>query len=574
MNADRLEILLHRHFDQLLTLAERQELSMLLLSSPKAREEFWRMARWHALIRQWGESEWGRLEAQSPILRALPPPSRRPKKRTSTENRWIPDFSQIPDYLKPSRWTAPLAAAAAVFLGLFLLARFAQIHDSNPQLAQTAGMPVELAVLSKSCDAVWADAGSVRTQGQSLHAGPVRLTQGAVQIDFARGARVVLEGPADFELLSDNEGKLHSGRLRAYVPEPAHGFLVRTRDFHVVDLGTEFGCEVPQKGASELHVFEGKVSFELPSQPESGRHISENEALSVTQGIARDIKVRPSGFLDESELSAREKKAAVMRREGWKKLTQTLSRDPSVLVHLDFEAPNPWSRSLSNRAHQNLADGTASIVGCEWVPGRWPQKGALEFTKPGDRVRLAVPGLFDSLTLLAWIQVSPGEESARCLLSTESDQPGEIRWILQGDGSLTFSLRTSSAEDSGWRSVSSSAVPALRTPGRWHLVSTVYNGANGTVSHFLNGTLLLQSNLPSDSPVRLDTFEIGNAGLRPDDNLQASATPVVQKPRVFNGRMDTFLIFSAPLHSEEIQRVFELGTPSDIPRIQARPEPR
>jgi hypothetical protein len=214
-----------------------------------------------------------------------------------------------------------------------------------------------------------------------------------------------------------------------------------------------------------------------------------------------------------------------------------------------------------------LADNTASIVGCDWVTGRWPQKSALEFAQPGDRVRLAVPGLFDSLTLLAWIQVAPGEEGPRCLLSTESDQPGEIRWLLQSDGSLTFSLRTASPEDSGWRSVSSPAIPALRTSGRWHLVSTVYNGANGTVSHFLNGTLVHQSNQPSDSPLRLDTFEIGNSGLRSDENTQVSATPVLIKPRAFNGRMDEFLIFSAPLNPEEIERIFDLGAPTETPRV-------
>ena len=572
MSTERLELLLHRHFDQMLSLAERQELSTLLLSSPKAREEFWRMARWHALIRQWGESEWGRMEAQSPILRALPPPPRRTKHRESEKRTpWIPDFSwvDVPEYLKPGRWAVPLAAAAAVFMGIFLLTRFSLLQNPTPQAGVNAGLRTEIAVLSKSCEAVWADAGSVRTQGQSLNSGFIRLSEGAVQIDFARGARVVLEGPSDFELLSDNEGKLHSGRLRAYVPEPAHGFLVRTRDFNVVDLGTEFGCEVPRKGASELHVFEGKVSFELPSRPESGRHIAQNEALSVTGGKAEDIQAQPARFLDEPQLAAREKKSTVARREEWRKLHQTLSRDPSALVYLDFEKSNPWSRSVSNLAHRNLADGTASVVGCEWVPGRWPQTAALDLAKPGDRIRLSVPGLFESLSLAAWIQVGSGDEGARCLVSTESDQPGEIRWVLQGDGSVTFALRTASAEDSGWRWASSPAIPMLRAAGRWHLLTTVYNGATGTVSHFVNGNQISRSSLPSDSPLRLDTFEVGNAGLRPEENLQVSLAPVLAPaPRAFGGRIDEFLILSTPLDPEEIQRLFETGSPVPPPKVR------
>src|SRR5215831_5836380 len=63
MHDDRLQILLQRYCDQMLTLPERLELEHMLLSSSHAREQFWQFARWNALLRQWGEAEWGRFDA-------------------------------------------------------------------------------------------------------------------------------------------------------------------------------------------------------------------------------------------------------------------------------------------------------------------------------------------------------------------------------------------------------------------------------------------------------------------------------------------------------------------------------
>src|SRR3954466_4842202 len=74
MDFERLQFLLQRYFDQMLTVEERSELSTMLLASSRARGEFWEQARWHALIRQWGEAEWGRRDAESLTLRPLPAP--------------------------------------------------------------------------------------------------------------------------------------------------------------------------------------------------------------------------------------------------------------------------------------------------------------------------------------------------------------------------------------------------------------------------------------------------------------------------------------------------------------------
>ena len=57
MDEERLELLLHRYFDQVLTIEEREELEVMLLGYARARETYWEAARWNALVRQWGEAE-------------------------------------------------------------------------------------------------------------------------------------------------------------------------------------------------------------------------------------------------------------------------------------------------------------------------------------------------------------------------------------------------------------------------------------------------------------------------------------------------------------------------------------
>src|SRR4051812_23069155 len=112
MDLERLQFLLQRYFDQILEIDERTELATMLLASARARDEFWEQARWHALIRQWGEAEWGRRDAETLTVRPLPAPVivRSPGKVVAFP-RSVSRFSRY-----------ALAAAAAI--ALFAAAQF------------------------------------------------------------------------------------------------------------------------------------------------------------------------------------------------------------------------------------------------------------------------------------------------------------------------------------------------------------------------------------------------------------------------------------------------------------------
>lgn len=136
----------------------------------------------------------------------------------------------------------------------------------------------------------------------------VLISEGLAIIEFARGARVTLEGPADLEIVSENSGFLRSGKLTANVPQSAIGFEIFTPKSRVVDHGTEFGISVDANGDSETHVFDGEVELfaDLANATtqtaieSNSLHLGEDEAARVTNGIideTEDLPASPQEFI-------------------------------------------------------------------------------------------------------------------------------------------------------------------------------------------------------------------------------------------------------------------------------------
>jgi hypothetical protein len=123
---------------------------------------------------------------------------------------------------------------------------------TRPSLANVAWL-----VNAQDCE--WATDQS-GMPGRDMRAGKtLRLRRGLVEIEFERGARLILQGPAGLELISGNEARLVYGALTARVPERARGFTVYSPRGKVVDLGTEFGLSVDENGGTAVRVFEGTV---------------------------------------------------------------------------------------------------------------------------------------------------------------------------------------------------------------------------------------------------------------------------------------------------------------------------
>jgi ferric-dicitrate binding protein FerR (iron transport regulator) len=97
----------------------------------------------------------------------------------------------------------------------------------------------------------------------------VRLGSGTTTLELPDIGSVLVEGPADFELLGPMRARLNKGRIKVHVKKPSgYGFVVETPDGEVTDLGTEFGLDVASHSGTGLVVFQGSVDLRLGQSPE------------------------------------------------------------------------------------------------------------------------------------------------------------------------------------------------------------------------------------------------------------------------------------------------------------------
>lgn len=141
----------------------------------------------------------------------------------------------------------------------------------------------EVATLTDSISAEWTSDKPIQS-GLRLATSytPVLLKEGLIQLLFDNGTEVVIEAPAEFHLVADDQIKLSYGRVYSRVPKQAIGFTVSCRDTKVIDLGTEFGVYSELNGGIELHVLEGKTL--LFAEDKSGV-----KSLEVHAGTAKKV---------------------------------------------------------------------------------------------------------------------------------------------------------------------------------------------------------------------------------------------------------------------------------------------
>src|SRR4051812_36994063 len=149
-----------------------------------------------------------------------------------------------------------------------------------------------VAWLANAQNCTWVDG---EPPGELRPGRSVRIDRGLAEVQFRCGARVVIEGPAHLDLISDRAVGLRHGKLTARVPAEAVGFEVRSPEGKVIDLGTEFGVSVAADGATDVYVFEGQVE----AQPPGGGKVSltERQAARIAAGQVTPAAADPRGFV-------------------------------------------------------------------------------------------------------------------------------------------------------------------------------------------------------------------------------------------------------------------------------------
>lgn len=370
----------------------------------------------------------------------------------------------------------------------------------------------------------------------ALHGERHSISAGSVSLRTERGARIVIEAPAEFWFESGQRLHLKRGRLSAEVPPPAKGFTVITPSGDAVDLGTRFGVDVPAAGAAEVHVFQGEVITQAAGDAPR-RNLRGGDAVSLDRGTSTARDLRSAAFIQLDEMRELSAGLDAGQRARSEAALARLRQDPALIALLDFEAPD-----------------SASLPGVfRSVQGRWPGSHAPEFVEVGDHLKLDVGGGRDwpQLTLAAWVRLDRLGEPYQSLLHTdgwESSNPGQVHWMITHLATMRLALRGNTLaagfEEPGGNP--DSLTPVLPEQGRWVHLASVYDAPAKTVRFHLNGRLDREVRLNVAHPARLGPAQIGNWN---------------RNDRRLSGRVDELVLLGRAMSAAEVRALHAAGSP-------------
>ncbi len=470
-----------------------------------------------------------------------------------------------------SYWMMAAAAlAVCVLIGRLV---HLELFDDNPSIP-IADVETDLkekrqeptsegvALLTRLVDVEWEANQPPLEEGDALSPGRLAIQSGFAQIEFFCGATVIVEGPAELDLQSPRMARVRSGRLRAQVPPAARGFSLVVDDMKVVDLGTEFGLSVSSEGAN-VQVFDGEVELQQPQAEK--RIVPAGQALVRNpDGTYAESQVTPDRFLDIAKLESRAADQREERYRRWQTWSESFRRDPRLITFYAFDSKGDWLRRLDSSLEPENKQLDGAVVGAHQVEGRWASKGGLEFKRPGDRVRVQIPGEFNSLTLACWVKIDSLDRWYNSLFLTDHYNQGEPHWQILDTGQLFFSVRHKPDDVRGPAAKKKTHQPVLSPPfwkpslsGRWLHLATTYNAETGRTTHYLNGKVLHEEFIDKDLLVkttRIGAASIGNWSIP----TQADSEFAI---RNLNGSIDEFVILAAALSANEIKEMYENGKP-------------
>jgi len=461
----------------------------------------------------------------------------------------------------PARPTArrhPLwwAVAAALALLASLAAYFVGGHRATERtvarLTVPEGTDRGCAVLTQAVDAEWSGPQNPPRAGETLNIGSLALRAGLVQIDFFSGASLVVEGPAVLDLVSSWEAACRQGKVRVRVPPSAHGFRFNAPGMKLVDLGTEFAMNVdPAQPDADVHVFTGEVI----AHPAGGAELRLLGGQSLRGPVLASLD--PKSFLPHGQLDELAAAQDSRRLAAWGQWSQRVRQDERLLVYYPMRHFPEWERLVNNVANGNDKSRNGGAVGAVWTQGRWAGKDALEFKRPGSRVRLNLAGSYDAITFACWARLDGIDRKYSALLLTDGYDPGEPHWQIFENGSLMFSIaypNPAKPETKRNQIYYSPPIFAPANSGRWQQIAVTYENLTGTVIQYVNGREVSREVNPFHQPGRPIVFgacELGNWGLP----TASHNFPI----RNLNGAIDEFLLYQAALSGAEIAQLYEAG---------------
>lgn len=487
---------------------------------------------------------------------------------TTEPATWIPQPASEtqPSQRKSPRFLLMLVSslvAATLLLSLAYYAGWNTRADSSSAIAELSiDQPADetsqpqtdhIALLTQAVGVEW-DTNRNLQAGAGLSAGWLKLKQGTIQVELISGASILIEGPAAVKLISPLKAFCQFGKVRASVPEQAHGFTMETSRLNVVDLGTEFTLSLDQSGSGQVQVIDGKVelhSTDSQLTPANVQSLTTGEGVQFNQrGTIDRLQEAILPLINPEELSQLVEQQQTQQFERWQKQNALLKADPSIVAYYDFEESSNWLRTLNNKSQQKPASSShGAIVGCQWTSGRWPQKRSLEFKRTSDRVRTHIPGEYQSLTFMAWVRIEGFDRWLSSLMLTDGYNDGNPHWQLSDKGEMILGVKTGPGKN-----YFSPVVLQPTDLGRWIFLVTVYDHQKQEVVHYLDGVAVSHHEIENPIPLVIGPAEIGN--WRPQEHSGAHSI------RSLNGRLDEFALFGRALSADEILQLYQTGKPN------------
>ncbi len=458
---------------------------------------------------------------------------------------------------------APIAAAAAILFllsfGAIFLIQEKQPLQKNPVVSNQEPSAEGFAVIENIFDATWPSHSSSHHSGDVLGSEIFQLTSGTAEIRFFSGAMMIVEGPAQIALKSAWEASCVEGAIRMRVPPAARGFKLHAPSSEIIDLGTEFGLHV-REGKAHVEVFDGEISL---------RHRQESAVL-LTKGTARGIYDNqpsleiPSGkisFPEIGKLNPRANQRKINDFARWEAHRNSLATRKDLLAYYTFDSPQAFSLIPDLTIPRNPESDGALIL-AESVNGRWPDlKSALEFRRPGSRVRVSIPGEFSALTFFTWVRIDSLDRLYNALFMGDGYETGEPHWQINNKGEMMLSVMVDHTAPHPLYPTKTRYHYVYRSPpmwdrsksGQWMNLASVFDPTGKTVSHYVDGKQISQQAI--EPMFKVTTLRIGNA------EIGNWGQPFREDPtfaiRHLNGRMDEIALFRSALTSEEIAALYE-----------------
>jgi hypothetical protein len=460
----------------------------------------------------------------------------------------------LPKLARPRAWRGWAGAAAAlVLLGAGLALWSWPRRGERPRAATRAYPKVDpqagLAIVVKLDGVQW-NMGDDPPPGEGdvLAPGRLRFRSGRIVLSTLTGVMVAAGGPADLELVSNEQVVCRQGRLRVRSPAGQRGFVVSGPNSAVLDLGTEFGVNTDPDGTARARVFDGQVESALTGAdgaPQRTRLFRVNEAFAIDPRAGQIESVaEPVDFLGPLNLTA-----------------------PPLVLGADYPAAvgrsRPWgywrfeSSDGETIANEIAGRPALRVVGPIRLAGGPGGNRYAEFPAGPERKNLELDALWhptwrSGFAVELWVLSEQVGHASLVSMTAPHDTNNHLilleltsRNLLHKPASVRFLHRWPPGGTDGDNLYSL----APYVPYRWHHVVGQFRGDR--IELYLDGAAMPPLSVNPAHPDEPCRILVGRLTTRPGHGIS------IDRPLV--GRMDELALYDHPLTAEEIRDHSRLG---------------